>query len=141
MTFRFDLACLLLLIAPVASAATPAAASRAFTPTDLNSLARVSDPQVSPDGRTVVYTQRDADLGANRGRTDLWLVGLGDGAKPRRLTQYTANDTHPRWSVDGTSIYFLSTRGGNSQIWRLPLAGGEAMQITDYPLDVTTFEF
>ena len=141
MTSRFDLACLLLLVAPVASAAAPAEPSRAFTPTDLNSLARISDPQVSPDGRTVVYTQRDADLDANRGRTDLWLVELREGAKPRRLTQYAANDTHARWSVDGTSLYFLSTRAGTSQIWRLPLAGGEAMQITDYPLDVTTFEF
>jgi dipeptidyl aminopeptidase/acylaminoacyl peptidase len=141
MTFRFDLACLLVLIAPVASAATPADTSRAFTPTDLNSLARVSDPQVSPDGRSVVYTQRDADLEANRGRSDLWLVELLPGAKPRRLTQFVANDTHPRWSVDGTSIYFLSTRAGTLQVWRLPLTGGEAMQITDYPLDVTTFEF
>jgi dipeptidyl aminopeptidase/acylaminoacyl peptidase len=141
MTFRFDLACLLAFVVPVATGATPADATRAFTPTDLNSLARVSDPQVSPDGRTVVYVQRDADLDANRGRTDLWLVELREGAKPRRLTQYAANDTHPRWSVDGTSIYFLSTRAGASQIWRLPLAGGEAMQITDYPLDVATFEF
>jgi len=141
MTFRFDLACLLAVVVPVATGAAAADTSRAFTPTDLNSLARVSDPQVSPDGRTVVYTQRDADLDANRGRTDLWLVELREGAKPRRLTQYAANDTHPRWSVDGTSIYFLSTRAGASQIWRLPLAGGEAMQITDYPLEVTTFEF
>jgi dipeptidyl aminopeptidase/acylaminoacyl peptidase len=141
MTSRFDLACLCALTVCVASGAASADASRVFTPTDLNSLARVSEPQVSPDGRAVVYTQRDADLEANRGRTDLWLVELREGAKPRRLTQYAANDTHPRWSVDGTSIYFLSTRAGASQIWRLPLAGGEAMQITDYPLDVTTFEF
>ena len=59
-------------------------------------------------------------------------------AKPRRLTQHSANDTHPRWSVDGTSIYFLSSRTGSQQIWRLPLSGGEAVQITDYPLDVGT---
>ena len=48
-------------------------AARAFTPTDLNMLARVSDPQVSPDGRYVVYVQRETDLEANRGRNDLWL--------------------------------------------------------------------
>ncbi len=116
---------------------------RAFTPTDLNTLARVSDPQISPNGRYVVYTQRDTDLDANRGRTDLWLVDLqaGEGAKPRRLTQNSASDTHPRWSVDGANIYFLSSRAGSMQIWRLPMAGGEAVQITDYPLDVATFKF
>jgi dipeptidyl aminopeptidase/acylaminoacyl peptidase len=122
----------------VAHAAEPA---RALTPTDLNRLARISDPQVSPDGRYVVYAQRDADLDANRGRTDLWLVDLDNPAKPRRLTQHSANDTHPRWAVDGNSIYFLSARAGSTQVWRLPLAGGEAVQITDYPLEVNSFKF
>jgi dipeptidyl aminopeptidase/acylaminoacyl peptidase len=115
-------------------------AARALSPTDLNLLARVSDPQVSPDGRFVVYVQRDTDLPGNRGRTDLWLADLTTPAlKPRRLTQHSANDTHPRWAIDGGSIYFLSARTGAEQIWRLPLTGGEAVQITDYPLDVGTF--
>jgi len=119
-----------------------AEAERAFMPTDLNRLARVSDPQVSPDGRFVVYVQRDADLDANRGRNDLWLVDLDSPKqKPRRLTQHSANDTHPRWSVDGSSVYFLSSRAGSMQVWRLPLTGGEAVQITDYPLEVSTFKF
>ncbi|MEJ0086601.1 MAG: S9 family peptidase [Pseudomonadota bacterium] len=113
----------------------------AFTATDLNMLARVSDPQVSPNGKFVVYVQRETDLDANRGRSDLWLVELAaNAAKPRRLTQHSANDTHPRWSMDGTSIYFLSSRAGSMQIWRLPLSGGEAVQITDYPVDVGSFK-
>jgi dipeptidyl aminopeptidase/acylaminoacyl peptidase len=119
-----------------------AAAAGALTATDLNLLVRVSDPQVSPDGRHVVYVQRETDLPANRGRSDLWLVNIGGGSpKARRLTQHSSNDTHPRWSVDGTSIYFLSSRTGSQQIWRLPMSGGEAVQITDYPLDVTSFRF
>ena len=122
----------------VAHAAEPA---RALTPTDLNRLARISDPQVSPDGRFIVYAQRDADLDANRGRIDLWLVDLDNPARPRRLTQHSANDTHPRWAVDGNSIYFLSARAGSTQVWRLPLSGGEALQITDYPLEVNSFKF
>ena len=118
------------------------APSRALTPTDLNRLARVSDPQVSPNGRYVVYVQRETDLDANRGRTDLWLVDLENPAlAQRRLTQHSANDTHPRWQVDGSSVYFLSSRTGSQQIWRLSLSGGEAVQITDYPLDVNTFRF
>ncbi|HEU4780050.1 MAG TPA: S9 family peptidase [Steroidobacteraceae bacterium] len=117
-------------------------AARAFTATDLNLLARISDPQPSPDGRYVVYVQRATDLEANRGRTDLWLVDVtSHKPKPRRLTQQPANDTHPRWDVDGSSIYFLSSRTGSQQVWRLPLTGGEAVQITDYPLDVSTFRF
>jgi dipeptidyl aminopeptidase/acylaminoacyl peptidase len=52
-----------------------------------------------------------------------------------------ANDTHPRWSPDGGGIYFLSARTGAAQVWRLPLNGGEAVQITDYPLDIGSFGF
>jgi dipeptidyl aminopeptidase/acylaminoacyl peptidase len=126
--------------APGAGAAQEPA--RVLTPTDLNMLARVSDPQVSPDGRFVVYVQRETDLEANRGRTDLWLIDLSNPKlKPRRLTQHSSNDAHPRWQADGSSVYFLSSRTGSQQIWRLPLAGGEAVQITDYPLDVGTFRF
>jgi dipeptidyl aminopeptidase/acylaminoacyl peptidase len=124
------------------TAAGADATGRAFTPTDLNVLARVSDPHVSPDGRYVVYVQREADLEGNRGRSDLWLLDLtNETAKPRRLTQHSANDIHPRWGGDSISIYFLSARTGTQQVWRLPLTGGEAVQITDYVLDVTTFRF
>ena len=123
-------------------AAAADAPARALTPNDLNLMARVSDPQVSPDGRYVVYVQRETDLEANRGRTDLWLLDLANAKlKPRRLTQHSSNDAHPRWQVDGSSVYFLSSRTGTQQIWRLPLSGGEAVQITDYPLDVATFRF
>jgi Tol biopolymer transport system component len=134
--------CLTTLLMWSVQAAAADAPAHALTPADLNQLARVSDPQVSPDGRYVVYVQRETDLEANRGRTDLWLLDLTHSKlKPRRLTQHSSNDTHPRWQVDGSSVYFLSSRTGRQQIWRLPLAGGEAVQITDYPLDVATFRF
>jgi len=129
-------------VAVIHGAAGAADAGRTFTPTDLNTLARVSDPQVSPNGRYVVYVQRETDFEANRGRNDLWLVDLeAPAAKPRRLTQHSATDTNPRWAPDGASIYFISSRGGSMQIWRLPMLGGEAVQITDYPLDVGSFRF
>jgi dipeptidyl aminopeptidase/acylaminoacyl peptidase len=135
------LACGLACGLAMSSAAFGADDPRAFTPTDLNALARTSDPQVSPNGRYVVYVQRETDFEANRGRNDLWLVDLEAAPlKPRRLTQHSANDSHPRWSVDGTSIYFLSNRAGSMQVWRLPMSGGEAVQITDYPLDIGAFK-
>ena len=130
------------LLTTMACGYVPHALSQSLTPADLNSLARVSDPQVSPDGRYVAYVQRETDFEGNRGRNDLWLVDLQQAdARPRRLTQHASNDTHPRWAVDGGSIYFLSARTGLMQGWRLPFNGGEAVQITDYPLDIGTFGF
>ena len=106
-----------------------------FSVHDLLAMDRVFDPQVSPDGEWIVFNLRTTDLEANRGRTDLWLVGV-DGSGLRRLTSDPAGDFNPRWSSCGKWIWFLSTRSGSSQVWRIRMDGGEAMQVTDLPLDV-----
>src|SRR5882757_10343901 len=120
-----------------ASAQAKPAQLRALTADDLVRIKRVSGPQVSPDGHYVAFVLRETDMEANRGRTDVWLLDLTQkDAAPRRLTQNDANDSSPRWAPDSRTIYFLSTRSGESQVWRLSLAGGEASRVTDYPLDI-----
>ena len=80
-----------------------------------------------PTAKTVVFTLRETDMAANRGRMDLWSLDLATkGAQPRRLTTHPENDNAPQWSRDGRYVYFLSTRSGSSQVWRLAAAGGEA---------------
>ncbi len=116
-----------------------AGAADRLTPRELVTLRRLSDPQPSPDGGWVAYVLRTTDLEADRGRTDLWMVALKGGVQ-RRLTTHEAGDFNPRWAADGKSLYFLSTRSGSSQVWRLPMAGGEAVQVTDLPLDVGNLE-
>jgi dipeptidyl aminopeptidase/acylaminoacyl peptidase len=112
-------------------------ASQPFTVEDLVRLKRVSDPEVSPDGHYVAFVLRETDMAANKGRTALWLLDLArEHALPQRLTSSAGSDSSPRWGPDGRTIYFLSTRGGSSQVWRLALQGGEATRVTDYPLDV-----
>ncbi|MCP3956773.1 MAG: S9 family peptidase [bacterium] len=116
----------------------PAAAgaeTHPFDADDLVSMSRISDPRVSPDGERIAFVLRTTDLEANKGRTDLWLAAL-DGSPPRRLTTDPAGDNSPRFAPDSRSLYFLSSRSGSSQIWRLPLGGGEAEPVTDLPLDV-----
>jgi len=123
-----------------ASAAAAADAPRGFTAQDLVSLTRVSGPALSPDGSRLVWTQRETDLAANKGRTDLWSLELGNaGAAPLRLTRNDANDSDAAFAPNGRSVYFLSTRSGSSQVWRLSFDGGEAVQVTTLPLDVGTF--
>jgi dipeptidyl aminopeptidase/acylaminoacyl peptidase len=108
-----------------------------FTADDLVRIKRLTDPQVSPDGRYVAFVLRETDMEANRGRTDVWLLDLTQkDAVARRLTQNEANDSSPRWAPDSRTIYFLSSRSGQSQVWRLSLAGGDAVRVTDYPLDI-----
>jgi dipeptidyl aminopeptidase/acylaminoacyl peptidase len=135
-----SLAVLLVSLVCAALAAPAAADPHPFTVHDLLAMERLSDHQVSPDGRRVAFVVRTTDLEADRGQTDLWLLDLDAAGRaagePRRLTTARAGESSPRWSPDGRSLYFLSRRSGSSQVWRLPLAGGEAVQVTDLPLDV-----
>jgi dipeptidyl aminopeptidase/acylaminoacyl peptidase len=113
----------------------------AFTPDDLVRLKRLTDPQTSPDSRYVAYVLSETDMAEDKRRADLWLLDLATkDAQPKRLTQNSANDSHPRWSPDSKTIYFLSTRSGSSQVWRLSMAGGEPTQVTNYPQDVGSFK-
>ncbi|HSM15276.1 MAG TPA: S9 family peptidase [Thermoanaerobaculia bacterium] len=122
----------------LALSAPAGAEKHPFDVHDLLAMERISDPQASPDGSLVAFTLRRTDLDANRGRTDLWMVSA-DGSGLRRLTTHEASDSHARWAPDGGSVLFLSTRSGSSQVWRLRLDGGEAVQETDLPLDVSGF--
>ncbi len=116
------------------------ATTRGFTVEDLVNLDRVSDPRLSPDGKLVAFQLRETDYAANKGLMSLWLVPADGSSPPRRLTENGQPSISPRWSADGRSIYFLSPRSGSQQLWRLPLEGGEAMQVSNYPLPVSTFQ-
>jgi len=123
----------------LAAAAQAAAATHPFSVHDMLAMDRISDPRVSPDGTRVVFTVRVTDLEANRGKTDLWIANL-DGTGVRRLTTHEASDTNGRFAPDGRSIYFLSTRSGSSQVYRLGLDGGEPEAVTSLPLDIDAME-
>ncbi|MDQ3365994.1 MAG: S9 family peptidase [Myxococcota bacterium] len=115
------------------------AAARGLTVDDMLAMQRVSDPSVSPDGKWVVFSVRDTDFDANRGRIDVWLASV-DGATVRKLTSHPENDSDARWSPDGKWVYFMSSRGGSSQVWRIAIAGGEAEQVTKLPVDLNGFK-
>ena len=110
----------------------------AFTVDDMLAMERVSEPALSPDGKLIAYTLRTTDYEANQGRTDVWLVGT-DGGAARRLTTHPERDGSPSFSSDGKWVYFLSTRSGSSQVWRIALAGGEAEPVTKLPVDVGSY--
>lgn len=127
--------CLLVTGLCAVALASPPDETHPFSIHDMLAMDRVGDPQVSPDGKLIVFTVRETDLDANRGRTDLWLVGV-DGKALRRLTSHSASDWNPRWSKCGKRVWFLSTRSGSSQVWRIPVDGGEAEQVSKLPLNV-----
>ena len=115
------------------------AAPRGLTAEDLVALDRVSSPLLSPDGKHVVYALRQADVKANKAVTSLWMQPVDGHAPARRLTSASASAVSAQFAADGASLYFLSPRSGSMQVWRLPLAGGEAQPVTAYALDVGSY--
>lgn len=112
-----------------------------LSPEQLVNLARLSEPSVSPDGEYVVYTLRETDISADKGRTDLWRIAANGNAPAERMTRHKANDWSAQYSPDGRWLYFLSARGESPQVWRLSMAGGEPEVVTNYPVGVSGFKF
>ncbi len=132
---KISILSLLFIITAPAIASKDSKQSHPFSVHDMLAMDRISDPKVSLNGKWIVFVLRKTDLEANKGRTDLWLVGA-DGTELRQLTTHPDTDSNPCWAPDSKSVYFISTRSGSSQVWQIQIDGGEARQITDEPLDV-----
>jgi dipeptidyl aminopeptidase/acylaminoacyl peptidase len=117
------------LVACLLPARAASATGRPMTVDDLFKFKRVADPQISPDGKSVVYTLTTVDLAGNKTTSALWLAPV-DGGRPRAFTTAGKKDSHPRWSPDGRRILFESNRAGDTQLWVIDLHGGEARQLT-----------
>jgi dipeptidyl aminopeptidase/acylaminoacyl peptidase len=117
-----------------------------MVPEDVYELAWVSDPRLSPDGRTVAFVVNGVDREANDYDSAVWTVPADGSARPRRVTFGPSKDLLPRWSPDGSRLAFVSKRGPNgedaAQLYVLPVAGGgEAIRLTEGPEDVSEVEW
>src|SRR6478609_4206617 len=102
---------------------------------DMVRMERVGSPIPSPDGQWLVFTVRSWDEPTNKTTTNLWLTAT-DGSKLRQLTAAKGRaDTSPVWSPDGRTIAFTSNRTSPQQIWTIGIDGGEAAQLTNFPVD------
>ncbi|HET8647707.1 MAG TPA: S9 family peptidase, partial [Vicinamibacteria bacterium] len=97
---------------------------------EMMKLRRISDPQVSPDGRWVAYAAVEVDLAAGTRNSDLWLVPASGQGPAQRLTDDPRSDTRPRWSPDGKRIAFVSAREAGSQVWVMDVPGGTPRRVT-----------
>jgi dipeptidyl aminopeptidase/acylaminoacyl peptidase len=126
-----------LFLAGAASFVTGQPAKRPLGLDDLARARSVGNPQVSPDGRWVVYTVGTIDAEKDKRDTDLYMVAW-DGSHRVRLTATPeSSESQPRWSPDGRYLAFLASRGDDeekkkgAQVWLLDRSGGEAQRLTD----------
>ncbi len=116
-------------------------AGKPFDARTLVNLEQVSSPVLSPNASKLVFAVRETDYEANKGRTSLWIRDLRtrDMAPPKRFTAEGFNVNSPAFSPDGATVYFLSAKSGSQQLWAQPVAGGDALQVSTFPLDVGAF--
>src|SRR5437867_818607 len=144
-------------MAIVAAAATlclsslPAASqSRGITPEDYFAFKFLNDVQLSPDGSTIAFVVGTVDQKQNRRYNSIWTVPADGSREPSALTTAVQSSNSPRWSPDGKAMAFLSARpfpgdpageAPKTQVWVLPLGGGEARRISNLLNGVTSFKW
>jgi dipeptidyl aminopeptidase/acylaminoacyl peptidase len=134
-------------------------ATRGITPEDYFSFQFISDPHISPDGKVVAYVLTKIDRAQNRRNSSVWMVATDGSRAPWQFTTAPQSSTAPRWSRDGKSLAFLSTRpestsgaavvagptgtaeAQRAQVYLLSMSGGEARRITNLKNGVSVFRW
>jgi dipeptidyl aminopeptidase/acylaminoacyl peptidase len=124
-------------------------APHAFDISDLVMMDRVSDPQLSADGRYAAFSVRSTDYAANKGVNAIYVQALGDAAS-QPIEVVSKGASSPRWSADGHSLYYLAAAGGTAQLWRLDFSAGKSglnlavvaapVQVSHGPLDIDAYK-
>ena len=129
---------------------------------DVQNMRQVSGQDLSPDGKSMVYSLSTPDWNQARRQSDIYVVSIERGLASTRQLTFTAdkNETSPRWSRDGAFIAFLSDRdaipttgatgagrggaapsGTRNQLFVMRVDGGEARRVTDARDGVASFSF
>ncbi|HUP67944.1 MAG TPA: S9 family peptidase [Sphingomicrobium sp.] len=115
-----------------AAAAPASGPGRYFTGSDLFSLEVATDPQISPDGRTIAYVRKSNDIMTDKARQTIWLVDIASGQQ-RPLEAGSGSYSSPRWSPDGTRLAFVGSDGAAAQLFVRWMASGTDARITGLP--------
>ena len=97
-----------------------------LTPEVMWKMGRIGGETISPDGKTIVYGVTHYSLSENKSHTDIYAVPF-EGGEPVCIID---DGSSPAWSADGKTIYFLSSRSGETQLWQASRDGRTQSQVT-----------
>ena len=100
-----------------------------FTNLDVFELEWAQNPEISPNGSTIVYQRRGMDIMNDRKTSRLWLMD-SNGANHTKLTNNDVNESSPQWSPDGTRIAFTCSTDTGSEIFVYWLKTGKTARLT-----------
>lgn len=114
-----------------------------FQVADQFKIVSVSDPQLSPDGKSIVCVVSRPNAKDNRHESELVLVDIASGAQRVLTAPDRRSVSSPRWIAKGTALSFLAPGsadpGAKRQVFVLPMAGGESTRLTNAPQGVQQF--
>jgi len=122
---------LLMLFLAANSLNAGAQAKHPFTIDELITAVRVNDPQVSPDGKRVVFTRTTTALDSGKRNADIWIVPADGSARPQLLIGGEKSENTPQFIGDGKRIAFISNRDGASQVYVMNLDSGTPKRVTN----------
>lgn len=111
-----------------------------LTPEILWKFGRVSDAQLSPDGKNIIYGITRFNVATNKSNTDIYLISV-NGGTPKQLTTQIGAEFNQRWTPDGKKIGYLSGKNGSVQLWEMNIDGTNKHQISHIDGDINSFEY
>ena len=114
---------------PFWAAAQPSPQGKRLTTETFFDMESVGAPNISPDGKQVIFTRGWVDKANDQQQSNVWLTDI-DAKRIRHLSLGNWRDTAPVWSPDGRRIAFLSDRDGTNQVYVMWLDTREVAQLT-----------
>ncbi len=111
-----------------------------LTPEVLWSFGRLSDVQLSPDGKTILYGVSYYSKRQNKGNRELYISDIAS-KKETQLTKTVVNEYNALWRPDGKKIGFLSAESGSVQLWEMSPDGSHKVQISNIKGGITGFKY
>ena len=153
--FNARFVCVLFAIIFIHASVSMAQTRRGVTPEDYFAFEFASDPNLSPDGKLVAYVVTKIDRAQNRRNSAIWMAATDGSRAPWQFTTSPQSSNSPRWSPDGKSIAFLSSRPAETapaagaaasepprnQVYLLSMNGGEAKRITNLKNGISLFRW
>jgi dipeptidyl aminopeptidase/acylaminoacyl peptidase len=132
--------CFVILVLMVPSGGAQETTRRPMTVDDGLDMIQVSNPQISPDGKWVLFSRSELDWKENKRKSRFWMVPSGGGEAFQFLSG--EQDSSPAWAPDSSTIAFLGNREKDAQgrqIYLIRAAGGEAVKLSEHKDGLSSF--
>ncbi len=103
-----------------------------FSSLDIFELEWVTDPQISPDGKTIVYIRNGMDIMKDKRIKRLWMVNV-NGDDHQKLSAFDVNESSPRWSPKGDRLAFTASTENGTEVFMYWMNSGKIARISQLP--------